>query len=216
MGAHVVATGRNKDRLRQTFTSFSGDGHQMIVADLTDKKSVDFFCETVPPLDGIVHCAGIVQRKLCKNITAEDISMVMNTNFNAAVLLQAGLISRKKINKAASIVFLSSRAAETPAVANAIYSASKGAIASYARCLALELAPKRIRVNCILPAVVLTPIILESGVAKEQLQDELSNYPLSRYGQPEDIANLAVFLLSDASSWMTGSCIDITGGAITI
>jgi len=214
MGAQVVVTGRNENRLLQTFNALSGEGHQMIVADLTKKENVEHLCKTTPQLDGIVHCAGIVRRQLCKSVTEEDIALVISTNFNAVALLQAGLLSSKKIKKEASIVFISSRAAETPAIANAVYSASKGAIVSYARCLSLELAPKRIRVNCILPAVVLTPIILESGVAKEQLEDELSRYPLGRYGQPEDIANLAVFLLSDAASWMTGSCIDITGGAI--
>ncbi len=216
MGARVIASGRNEERLCQTLSALHGEGHQMIVADLTESEGIDRICRETPSLDGLVHCAGIVQRKLCKSITAEDIAMVMGANFSTAVLLQAQLLSKKRINKGASVVFISSRAAEMPAIANSVYSASKGALISYARCLSLELAPKKIRVNCIRPALVLTPIVFESGVADEQLNDELRKYPLARYGQPEDIANLAVFLLSDASSWMTGSCIDITGGAIEI
>ena len=140
----------------------------------------------------------------------------MNANFNAAVLLQASLLTQKKINKSASIVFLSSRTAEVPTLANSLYSASKGALKSYAQCLALELAPRGVRVNCICPAMVWTPLVLQGGVTEDQLESEQAKYPLKRYGSPEDIANLAVFLLSDASSWMTGSCIDITGGAIEI
>ena len=140
----------------------------------------------------------------------------MTANFNAAVLLQSELLTRKKIRRGAAIVFLSSRTSEIPTVANALYSASKGALQSYAKCLALELAPRQIRVNCICPAMVWTPLILSEGATEEQLKEQESRYPLKRYGQPEDVANLAVFLLSDASSWMTGSCIDITGGAITL
>ena len=216
MGARVILTGRNADRLRQTTETLSGEGHLTIAADLTDEKGRELLCETVPSLDGLVHCAGIGHRKPCKAISAEDIKTVMDANFNAAVLLQADLLSRKKINKSASIVFLSSRTAEVPTLANALYSASKGALKSYAQCLALELAPRNIRVNCICPAMVWTPLVLQDGVTEEELQAEQARYPLKRYGNPEDIANLAVFLLSDASSWMTGSCIDITGGAIVV
>jgi len=108
---------------------------------------------------------------------------------------------------------IASCAANFPSIGNAIYSASKGAIISYAKCLALELAPRMIRVNCICPTMVWTNLILEGGVDKEQLKEEEFKYPLKRYGKPEDIANLTLYLLSEASSWMTGSVIDITGGA---
>ena len=216
MGAQVILTGRNEDRLRNTMKELSGEGHLSIAVDLTDDNGRYHLCESIPTLDGLVHCAGIGHRKPCKAIVAEDIKTVMDANFNAAVLLQADLLSWKKINKSASIVFLSSRTAEVPTLANSLYSASKGALKSYAQCLALELAPRNIRDNCICPAMVWTPLVLQDGVTEEELQAEQAKYPLKRYGKPEDIANLAVFLLSDASSWMTGSCIDITGGAIDI
>ena len=216
MGAQVIITGRNEDRLLHTMDSLYGEGNIQIAADLTEEASLAALVDGVPQLDGIVHCAGIGHRKPCKAITADDIATVMNANFNAAVMLQTSLLAKKKISKGASIVFVSSRAAEIPTVANALYSASKGALKSYAKCLSLELAPRAIRVNCICPAMVWTPLILKDGVTEEELQAEQAKYPLKRYGQPEDIANLAVFLLSDASSWMTGSCIDITGGAIEI
>ena len=216
MGAQVIITGRYENRLLQTMDSLYGEGHIQIAADLTEEASLAALVDGVPQLDGIVHCAGIGHRKPCKAINAEDITTVMNANFNAAVMLQTSLLAKKKISKGASIVFVSSRAAEIPTVANALYSASKGALKSYAKCLSLELAPKAIRVNCICPAMVWTPLILKDGVTEEELQAEQAKYPLKRYGQPEDIANLAIFLLSDASSWMTGSCVDITGGAIEI
>ena len=216
MGARVVLSGRNTERLQATLDLLEGEGHQAVRADLTDAADREALASQVPALDGVAHCAGIGHRKLCKSLTEEDIAAVMTANFDAAVLLQSALLAGKKVNRGASVVFLSSRTAEVPTIANALYSASKGALQSYAKCLALELAPRQIRVNCICPAMVWTPLILSEGATEEQLREQEALYPLKRYGQPEDIANLAVFLLSDASSWMTGSCIDITGGATTI
>lgn len=216
MGASVIVTGRNAERLQSLYDSLPGDGHMQIIADLTDASHRARLVKEIPAVDGVAYCAGVGHRKPSKFLTEEDIAWVMNANFNAAVLLQAALNSSKRIRQGASLVFLSSRAAEIPTAANSLYSASKGALISYARCLALELAPRRIRVNCICPAMVWTPLVFSDGVTEEELKEQEARYPLKRYGCPEDIANLAVFLLSDASSWMTGSCIDITGGSIEI
>jgi NAD(P)-dependent dehydrogenase (short-subunit alcohol dehydrogenase family) len=128
------------------------------------------------------------------------------------MLLQAALLSKKKVNKGASIVFIASMASSSPSVGNAVYSASKGALISYANCLSLELAPRNIRVNCISPAMVWTELITKDGLDEEQLRLDEANYPLKRYGKPEDIAYLSIYMLSDASSWMTGSEVRITGG----
>ena len=216
MGASVIATGRDVLRLKQTVEQLNGEGHRAISADLTDADQRLHLVQELPALDGIVYCAGIGHRKPAKFITQDDIFTVMNVNFNSVVLLQASLASAKKINTGASLVLLSSRAADIPTKANSLYSASKGALKSFAKCLSLELAPQAIRVNCICPAMVWTPLVLNDMVTEEQLKEHEIRYPLKRYGRPEDVANLAVFLLSDASSWMTGSCIDITGGSIEI
>ena len=203
-GALVCLTGRNQERLQNTFQLLEGVGHEVIPADLSDEVETGKLVHLLPTLDGIVHCAGIGFRKPCKMLTAEDVDSVMNVNFKSAVLLQASLLAAKKVSRGSSIVFIASRAAESPSIGNALYSASK--------CLALELAPRQIRVNCICPAMVWTDLILQGGLTKEDLEKEQLKYPLKRYGKPEDIANLSVYLLSDASSWMTGSCVDITGG----
>lgn len=216
MGARVILTGRNIERLQQTLDTLHGDNHVRIDVDLTEIAQRNRLVQEVPELDGIVHCAGVGHRKPAKYLTEQDITMVMSINFNSAVLLQAAIMQAGKIKKGASVVFLSSRAAEIPATANALYSASKGALVSYAKCLSLEVAPRKIRVNCICPAIVRTPLWLDEGITEEELREQESRYPLKRCGQPEDIANLAVFLLSEASSWMTGSCIDITGGVVSI
>ncbi len=212
MGAMVQITGRNVERINDTFQLLKGEGHTCIVADLSSENEITSLVQNLPVLDGIVHCAGIGFRKPCKMLNAEDVDEVMGVNFKAAVLLQSSLLQNKKINKKSSIVFLASRAADSPSIGNALYSASKGAIISYAKCLALELAPRLIRVNCICPAMVWTDLILKGGLTKEDLEQEQLKYPLKRYGEPDDVANLAIYLLSDASSWMTGSCIDLTGG----
>ena len=99
-----------------------------------------------------------------------------------------------------------------PSVGNAIYSASKAATIAYAKCLAQELANRKIRVNCISPAMVWTDLALV-GATEEQLREAEQNYPLKRYAQPEDITGAAIYLLSDASSWVTSSNMELTGGA---
>ena len=186
----------------------------MIAADLTNSESVRRMIEELPALDGIVHCAGIGQRVLCKVATEQDINSVMDANFKGPVLLQSELLKHKKINKGASIVFLASISTWSPSIGNAFYSASKGAIVAYANCLALELAPRKVRVNCISPAMVWTDLAIQEGVDVEQLKADEQKYPLKRYGTPEDIANLAIYMLSDASTWMTGSNVKISGGGI--
>ena len=212
MGATVIVTGRNVERLNETLNLMSEGDHKAISADLTKAEDIESLVAELPKLDGLVQCAGVGSRVPCKNIGKEDLQHVFMPNVEAPILFQTAILSKRKLNKAASIVYVASRAANAPSVGNAAYSASKGAIISYAKCLALGLAPRLIRVNCICPGMVWTELILKDGVDKEQLEQSQLTYPLKRFGQPEDIANLAIYLLSDASSWMTGSSLDISGG----
>lgn len=212
MGASVIINGRNLSKLQQTISLMEGDRNTIVAGDLTNKTSLTEIVENLPKLDGIVHCVGIGQRMPCKDLTENDVVQVMDVNFKAPVLLQAEILRQKKINKGASIVFIASIASWSPSIGNSMYSASKGAIISYANCLSLELAPRNIRVNCISPAMVWTDLIQNEAVDEEQLKEDEKRYPLKRYGKPEDIANLAVYMLSDASTWMTGSNVKISGG----
>lgn len=216
MGATVIITGRNVERLNATLNQMCGGKHKAICADLTNAQDVESLVSELPLLDGLVQCAGVGSRVVCKQLTQADIDYVIKPNLEAPVLLQAAILAKKKINKSAAIVFIASRAANAPTVGNAIYSASKGAIISYAKCLALELAPRLIRVNCICPAMVWTDLIIQDGLTKEEMESAQLKYPLKRYGQPEDIANLTVYMLSDAAAWMTGSAVDLTGGSINL
>jgi NAD(P)-dependent dehydrogenase (short-subunit alcohol dehydrogenase family) len=212
MGACVYAIGRNADRLNETICQMEGTGHKAVICDLTSRQDVAAFVSELPKLDGVVHCAGIGQRIPCKQLTETDVDNLMDINFKAPVLLQTELLTQKKLNKGASVIFIASIASWSPSTGNAVYSASKGALISYAKCLGLELAPRQIRVNCISPAMVWTELATNDGMSIEELKVDEERYPLKRYGQPEDIAHLAIYMLSDASAWMTNSNVEITGG----
>lgn len=216
MGATVVLTARSEVRLQETLQQMPEGNHLVVPADIVCSDQIQLLVETIPIVDGIVHCAGVGSRVPCKSLNQDSIDFVMKPNFEAPVLLQAAILSHKKLSKGASIVFIASRAYESPSLGNAVYSASKGAIISYSKCLALELAPRQIRVNSICPAMVWTNLILQDAVTKEELEEAQKAYPLKRYGKPEDVANLALYLLCDASAWMTGSVIDLTGGALVL
>lgn len=212
MGASIVLNGRNESRLRDTASQLEGGNHCVLVTDLNDGVSVKDMVEACPKLDGVVHCAGMGQRVLCKQLGEQQVDEVMDTNFKAPVLLQAELLQDKKISKGASIVFIASVAPDRPSIGNAVYSASKGALIAYAKSLMVELAPRMIRVNCISPAMVWTDLVMKDGLTEDELMADELQYPLKRYGKPEDVAHLAVYMLSDASAWMTGSNVKITGG----
>lgn len=215
MGAHVVITGRDLIRLSDTREQMVGTDHKALTVDLNDVDAVKCFVSELPKLDGVIHCAGIGSRVTCKNIERKDIEKVFQINTFAPILLQKTLLEEKKINKEASIVFIASMASQHPSAGNAVYSASKGAIIAYAKVLAVELANRLIRVNCISPAMVWTPLVTADGINQEILEEDQRKYLLKRYGKPEDVANLAVFLLSPASSWMTGSNVELTGGSLS-
>lgn len=212
MGASVIINGRNEQRLAETLREMRGEKNFSLIADLSQTDAVAIMVRQLPKLDGVVHCAGIGQRILCKQLQESDLDNMMDVNFKAPVMFQTELLRQKKINKGASIVFIASIAYDSPTIGNAMYCASKGAVISYANCLALELAPRLIRVNCVLPAMIWTDLIYKGGITEEELKEDEKKYPLKRYGKPEDVANLSVYLLSDASAWMTGSSIKLTGG----
>ena len=164
-------------------------------------------------MDGIVHCAGFTIPKPFKFYDKEDLDSMMSVNFNAPFWLTQSLLKKKKISKGASIVFISSISGVWVSyVAGSLYSATKGAINGIAKGLALELASKNIRVNCVNPGMINTAILDSGIISDEQLKEDAQKYPLKRYGKPEEVAYGVIYLLSDASSWTTGSNLLIDGG----
>lgn len=212
MGACVILTGRNVAELSSTFEVLIGDGHSKIIADLNVETDVDKLVESLPVLDGFVSNAGINKRSLCKYIKESDFDLIMKTNLISPVLLTKKILKNKKLNTGASVVFISSIAAFHSSIGDGVYSATKGGIASFSKVLALELAAGKMRVNTIQPAMVRTSLIENGPLSAEDYEKDERKYPLSRYGKPEEIAYAAVYLLSDATSWMTGSDLVIDGG----
>lgn len=213
MGAQVVITGRNEQRLQETYRQLEGTHPAYIVADLTKKEDIETLAKQIDSLNGLVNCAGLTIPKPFKFLQEEDIQEVMTVNFNAPLLLTQLLIKKKKLQKASSIVFISSISGiKVSYIGNSIYSASKGAINGFCKGLALELAPQQIRVNTVIPGMVETNIVSGGEVTQEQMEADKQKYPLKRYGKPEEVAYAVVYLLSDASSWVTGSNLLIDGG----
>ena len=213
LGAHVVITGRDAARLQETFDQLEGDGHLQIIADLTNPESMDQLVADVPQLDGLVNNAGIGYNKPMAFIKQSDLDAMFDTNTFAPVLLTKLIAKKKKMNKGASIVFTSSIAAMCETMGNAIYSMTKAAIASFSKTCALELGDKGIRVNSVHPGMVETKLIHDGAASEEDLQNDMNNnYPLKRYGRPEEIAWAIAYLLSDATAWVTGSQLVIDGG----
>ena len=214
MGAKVIISARNEERLNETLSQMSGAGHSIIVADLNNENDRKNLIEQLPTLDGLVNCAGLTKTLPFQFMNADALESVMNVNFTAPTLITASLIKKKKLTKGSSIVFISSVSGVFVggSPAGSIYSASKGAVNGMARNMAIDLADKNIRVNCVNPGMIDTAIFDEGVITAEQLEEDRKRYPLKRYGKPEEVAYAVIYLLSDASQWVTGSNLLIDGG----
>ncbi|GHV66196.1 3-oxoacyl-ACP reductase [Bacteroidia bacterium] len=218
MGASVLITGRNSERLNMTFVLLEGSGHQQVVADLSTEEGIENLVKQCSELDGVVHSAGIGILVAPQFIKRSEVENQFNTNTFAPILLTSLLVKNNKIKSGASFVFLSSIVGTIFASkAHSLYAASKGAIDGFVKGMALDLARKKIRVNSILPGLVPTEILnMENALTSYdevmKMKMKMKMYPLQRFGRTEDIANGAIYLLSDASSWVTGSALKIDGG----
>jgi len=212
LGAKLAILGRNPERLNDTFSLLAGTGHVVISVDLNDYEAVISKLSEIPLLNGVVYCAGIQKSSPVKNIDNLEFLEVIQTNLFSTSFLNTKLLQEKKIGKNASLVFISSTASGVVAeIGNAMYSASKGAISAYAKVVALELSSRKIRVNCISPAMIKTELLDSISVGKEELELDEQRYPFG-YGEPLDVAYAAIYLLSDASKWVTGTNIILDGG----
>lgn len=215
MGAKVILTARNEERLNETLQQMDNvQQHQIVKADLSNVDDLKHLVDCIEkPLDGIVQCAGFTIPKPFQFITQTDVNSIMSVNFMAPAILSQMLLKRKKVNKGASIVFISSISGVWVSyVGGSLYSSSKGAINGLVKGMAIELASKLIRVNCVNPGMVKTNILEEGVISDEQLDNDAQLYPLKRHGKPEEIAYAVIYLLSDASAWVTGTNLLIDGG----
>jgi len=215
MGASIIACGRDENRLQETIAQLKNkEKHSSIKADLTNEEELKQLVKQCPKVDGIVHCAGIVKPVPVKFIQQKHIDEMFAINYNSVVLINSQLLQQKKINDAASIVLISTISTQHSYFGGALYVSSKAALEAYSRSLGLELVSRKIRVNTLSPAMVKTEIYentLKSTLNPEHAKKYESTYPLG-IGEAKDIANSIVFLLSDASKWITGTVIKMDGG----
>ena len=212
MGAEVVITGRDTKRLQAT-ADLVGTPKALIAADLTNQEDVERLVAALPPLDGAVLCAGNSTTLPLQFGSREKFDDMFNVNFFAPVELLRLMYKKKVLQKGASVVLIASIGGTHSFMpGNGVYGASKAALNSLMKYAAREYASRKIRVNSICPGMVDTPLIHRGTITEEQLAEDAKRYPLGRYGKPDDIANGVVYLLSDASSWLTGHDLVIDGG----
>lgn len=215
MGARVILTARNPERLNETFTQLNPevDGHMQLLADLTVKEDIEGLISQLPSLDGVVLSAGNSTTLPLQFGSRDKFDDLFNVNFFAPVELLRLLYKKKMLAKGASVVMIASIGGTHSFMpGNGVYGASKAALNSVMRYAAREYASRKVRVNSICPGMVDTPLIHRGTITEEQLAEDCKKYPLGRYGKPEDVAAGVVYLLSDASSWVTGHDLVIDGG----
>ena len=212
LGAKCVLTGRNEQRLQETLSALEGEGHLAIAADLTTEEGIKTIVEQCPATDGVVCNAGINLMAPIYFLKTEEVDTVFRTNALAPMALINALLKAKRIKSQASLVFTSSIDALNPDVSSSAYAASKAALTSFMRSCAKELAPRQIRANAVHPGLVETGMKHNGMVSDEDLEKNKDLYLLKRYAHPEEIAWAIIYLLSDASAFVTGSVLTIDGG----
>lgn len=213
MGASVILNARNKERIQQTMSEMEGQGHLSVIGDVTDGTFVNQMTDGLPVVDGVVLCAGMAINLPVQFCNQAHMDQLFNLNFFSTAEMTRLIYKKKKINKGGSVVLLDSVGGLTRfAPGGAIYGATKAALSSFAKFCAREFSSRKIRVNCICPGMIDTPLIHRGTLTEEQLAEDSKRYPCGRYGKPCDVAMGAVYLLSDASSWVTGTNLFIDGG----
>ena len=213
MGAKLIICGRDEERLEQTLKSLEGDGHKTFIGDLTNQDTIEDLVSSITNVNGVVLSAGKGLTLPFNFSTREKFDNIFNINFFSPIELLRLLNKKKKIaNNGSVVVIISIGGTGRFSVGNSIYGASKAALNSMVHFCAQELAGKLIRINGICPGMVETPLIRKGTLTEEQLKEDMESYPLKRYGQPKDIAMGAIYLLSDAASWVTGHSLIIDGG----
>lgn len=212
-GGSVVAVGRRTAVLEELVAGLPGEGHRVCVADLSVAEERAELVAVLELCHGVVHAAGILRLLPVSYIQERGMRETGVINYEAPVLLTQALVKRKKLAEGGSVVFVSSVAGRIGAKGHSLYAGSKGALEAAARCVALELAGRKVRVNCIAPGMVRTAMAEEatSALGAEAMSRHEEDYPLG-FGSPEDVGRCAVFLLAEASRWVTGTVLTCDGG----
>ena len=217
MGARLTLTGRDEQRLEETRAMLEGSGHQVMPRDLSNSGGIPAWLKEVAaaggPLEGVAHASGVQTVRPLRILDDAYLRGVMDTNFLSAMALVRGFRQRGVCAEGGSIVLFSSVMALKGQAGQTAYCASKGALVSACRALALELAGERIRINCVAPGLVRTPMAdrLQAALPADQYQAVEAAHPLG-LGDPADVAAAVVYLLSKAARWVTGTTLVVDGG----
>lgn len=221
LGAKTILIARREDKLQEVVKNLEGEGHKYYLFDLSQVDEIESFIKElvidIGPLDGFVHSAGISSTRPLKMLKPEHLREIMEINFNSFVEITRCITKKNCFNSGMSIVGISSISSTLGNQAKTAYCASKAAMDAAVRCFAKELSSNGIRANTVCP-----------GIIKTELYDKLKDYAGDSYdakmkiyrqylgiGEPNDVANMAVFLLSDASRMITGANIGVDGGILS-
>lgn len=217
--ATVVILGRDLSRLKETLTLMDQPGkHIIYVSDLLEyEKTEEIVKECVTQkgrIDGLINCAGISTTLALNAISPEKTQHFFETNVTGPMNLTKHVVKISNFSlSGGSIIFISSIMGIAGENGKTLYSMTKGALISAVKSMAIELAKRRIRVNAVSPGVVDTPMSKSAVYNRDEdsFQKIMALHPLG-LGKPEDVANACIFLLSDASKWITGTNLIIDGG----
>ena len=216
LGAEVCLTARRGDLLDAEAAEIGG-GTWAWPCDVADRSSVaELVGETRNrwgALDGLVNNAGVALMASLDETTDDMWENTFSVNVRGPFLLCRELGPLLREGESPAVVNVSSSLAERAIPGMAAYNSSKAALNQLTKSLALEWAPD-VRVNAIMPAVIDTPIHATRGMSPEDVQSIGELHPMKRVGQPEDVAHMIAYLLSDAASWMTGAIIPVDGGML--
>lgn len=221
-GARVALAGRRKDKLSATADAMQAAAGTALTieCDVTRTKdtarAVAATEKAFSHLDILVNNAGMLSISTIENISEEDWDRLMATNVKGPFLMSRAVLPAMRRSGGGSIINVGSVLGLVAMKDRAAYCASKGALTILTKAMALDHAKDNIRVNCICPSIVETPLVRdlfsESKQGRKLREARLATLPLGRFGNPEDVAELAIYLASEESSWMTGAAIPLDGG----
>lgn len=216
-GARLVLTGRDDARLEETLATLTGSGHASAAAPLTDSDAVADFVTGLAKqhgaFDGIFHSAGAYFSLPMKVTKQRHIDNLFEASVNGAYGIAKAASQRRVLGDGGSLVFMSSVAGERGHGGLAAYGGAKAAVMGIVRALALEVSPRRVRVNAITASTIETEMHLRTieNANMDYVAAGEARHPLG-FGRPEDVSNAVIFLLSDASQWITGTSLVVDGG----